>query len=130
MATEVNEFVFDSLLPQEFPVKFGGDSYVLCEIDGETDIWYKETLVKVAKPDMETRKPTSTDGIARIDPDLVGRCLFRSPKKDGDKPVGSEFVLKLGARVIEKLASKIREMSGMNSGEDAAKNSPSAITPG
>ena len=55
MSTEVNEFVFDSLLPQEFPVKFGEDKYVLCEIDGETDVWYKETILKIAKPDMTTQ---------------------------------------------------------------------------
>jgi hypothetical protein len=126
--SEVNEFVFDSLLPKEFPVKFGESNYVLCEVDGSTEVWYKETLLKLAKVDLETRKPTSTEGINAIDPELVGRRLFLAPKTEDSKPVGSEFVLKLGSQTIAKLVSKLKDMSGMDTGKDegeaeATKNS-------
>lgn len=129
---KVDEFVFDSLLPQEFPVTFGKEKFVLCEMNGETDVWFKETMVSISKFNMETNKPTSAEGINKLDSETVGRCLFRAPKTETSVPVGIEFVLKLGAAAIGKMAQKVYQMSGFNSNPEdkSAKNSQPATALG
>jgi hypothetical protein len=131
---DVNEFIFDSITPVEFPVSFGKDKYVL-SVNGAADVWYKETLVRIAKFDIATQKPTSTEGLNSVDPGLVGRCLYLAPKKEDSKPVGEAFVLSLDPKIISKLAKKVKELGGLDDGknggdDDNAKNSLPAAGPG
>src|SRR4051812_878860 len=74
---------FDSLEPIEVPVRLGSKSYVLREPSEDIACKYRNALLKATKLGSDG-KPTSLEGLADIEPQLVSWCLFEVTNPGGD----------------------------------------------
>lgn len=107
------EFHFpeDELKLKEIPVTLGKGKYTLREADEDAACkWRNATMSKMK---MEDGKFSGSDGIADVEPLLVGSCLFNG---DG-KAVGEAFIRTLPARIVKPLFDWIQEVSGLKEKE-------------
>ncbi len=142
MSESNGEFTFDLTLI-EVSVTLNGEQYTLREADGEAGAEYENARFKGAVIDEETGTVSTLPNIGDREATLVSLCLF---DKDNNR-VPEVTIRSWPARVVNPLAAKAREISGMEEGAEdvaalkrrlarankrvkTAKNEPSATTGG
>lgn len=105
----------EGLSPIEIGLTYQGKKYLLKEASEGATCEYQDEMLRITKPDMETGKPTSVEGMNKLDAGLVSRCLFEvNSSVEGMStlvPVTLEQVLSWPHRAVERIRNKIREIS-------------------
>lgn len=125
------DFTDDDIKLKEIPVTLGKHgSYVLREADEGTAVNYRNNAI--AKTKLEDGKVVKADGIATIEAELVGSCLY--PVDSNGQPkgaaVGTSFVYTLPARIVKKLHTWVMDNSGLREKDEGTmgKGSPNATS--
>lgn len=106
-----DEIDLTSLCPIRKVVTIKGVKYLLCEADGEAVRMYKNLSMRAARYN-EEGKVQSIEGLADVETQLVGDCLFTITKDgDPDKKVGLVFAKKLNNRILKPLFEFIKKVS-------------------
>lgn len=104
---------------QEF--ELDGKRYVVVEASGKAQSNHYDQIIKIAKPDPATGKPTSVTGLSDVQPTLVADCLYLVTE-EGRKPVPLKDVKELPARVISRLYDWIKDVSGLVNEKDSKED--------
>jgi hypothetical protein len=117
MSEMISGIFFESLERTSIPVTIGDKTYTLTEASGDTAALYKNRLFANTELGAEG-KPKHVRNIADLDAYLVSRCLT----DENRLAVSEKTVRSWPNRIVEQLAEKAREISGMDT-KDESKNS-------
>lgn len=99
-------FNFDNLVVEEYPVVYKGQNYILREADSAASVAYRNRALNCVRYS-ESGNANQFNNLADLEPYLVSLCLF---KEDGTKV--SEATLKTWpSRVVKQLYNKAKEIS-------------------
>jgi len=107
----------EGLKPIEVPVKFQGKRYLLKEASEGAQLEHRDGTLRAAKPNMETGKPTTMEGVGLVNAKFLASCLFEVTE-GGQVPVTVEVVLAWPTKVVKMLRDKLREITGLREEED------------
>lgn len=142
----------------EVPVKIEGKDYVLREADEAAAVAYTDARMAATKFESDANdkiRVTGMDGLAKVRPLLVSKCLFKVCEDDPDsmEPVPYEAVLRMKPHIVKELFERAKLISNLEEKEtpeeinkkiadlerkrsslsddkgDRSKNSPDATTP-
>ncbi len=106
-----DEIDLTSLVPIRKVVTINGIKYLLCEADGEAVRMYKNLSMRAARYN-EEGKLQSIEGLADVETQLVGDCLFTmNSNREPDKKVGLAFAKKMGNRILKPMFEFVKKVS-------------------
>jgi hypothetical protein len=125
-----DEMVFDNVEPMVVPVKFKVDGvyheYILVDPDRDAIIAYKEKQASGIK--LQEGELAGISASEAYESELLGQCLFRlikdedtGKKTKAEKPVGTDWVIRMKNRIVEPLIVRLKEISGIKAEEDRLK---------
>lgn len=108
------------------PFEWKGKQYVLTEAGEAAAVKYRNDSVKAAVYNPQG-KVVGVNNHADIDPQLVANCLFQADaegvivvKNDKRQGVTLQFVLSLPARIVDKMAAWVKQVSHLEDESEAA----------
>lgn len=108
--------------PLETTFSYGGIDYVVTEPSGTASSNHTERILKIAKPDVTTGKPTSIDGISLAEHPLIAECLFKIVD-GGRAKVTTEEVSLLPNRITKSVFRWLRQVGKLDDEESSLKKS-------
>jgi hypothetical protein len=119
MATD--EIDLTSLCPIRKIVTIKGQKLLLCEADGEAVRMYKNLSMRAAKYGADG-KVESIEGLADVETQLVGDCLFTmTTQGEPDKKVGLVFAKKLNNRILKPLFEFVKKVSEIEDDQETVE---------
>jgi len=109
---------FDSIAPQEVPVRIKGKDYILKECGAGGSVTYRDAVMKASRLTPDGLGIIPGAGSAETELLLVSLCLYEKVEGKDDKTVGLPFVKGLSLLILNPLYRKAREISGLNDDEN------------
>lgn len=109
----LNEMVFNDIVPIEVPVTINRERFILREATEEAAIKFRNACMAGAR--MEDGKVVGVSNMAETQALLVSLCLFAD-----DKPVPPSVIKRWPSRVVKSLFEKAKEISQLDEKETRA----------
>lgn len=106
-----NDLDFSNLQPIEIPIPYGNDTFYLRESSEDCHKQYRARAMKCYGTDGAIKNP---DMAAETPQWFVQQNLFKEPGGDVNKRVDMKVVKEMPTRIISKMFTKLRKISGMD----------------
>jgi hypothetical protein len=111
-------FDFSNLEPIEIAISYKGQNYFLREASEDAHKQYRSRAMKCYSTDGQIKNP---DLVAETPQWFVQQCLYTESGGDSSKRIAIDIIKSMPTRIVSKLFTKLRKISGMDEEELTAE---------